>query len=136
MTIPSRPTLVRALGRRDLTAFAVNRVIGGGIFGIPAVLYLAVGPWSVGAILLAGIVVLKSPGMARFMNANVSGVNVPDQLIDRLKKSKEKTKSGETAVEIAVELINDMKGICQGVHIMPLGWDHLVPEIIQRAGLA
>ncbi|MDH4045971.1 MAG: APC family permease, partial [Gemmatimonadota bacterium] len=58
MTIPSRPTLVRALGRRDLTAFAVNRVIGGGIFGIPAVLYLAVGPWSVGAILLAGIVVL------------------------------------------------------------------------------
>ncbi len=58
MATPSAPTLVRALGRRDLTAFAVNRVIGGGIFGIPAVLYLAVGPWSVGAILLAGIVVL------------------------------------------------------------------------------
>lgn len=50
--------LVRALGRRDLTAFAVNRVIGGGIFGIPAVLYLAVGPWSIWAIVLAGLVVL------------------------------------------------------------------------------
>lgn len=58
MTIPQDSTLVRALGRRDLTAFAVNRVIGGGIFGIPAVLYLAVGPASIGAIALAGLVVL------------------------------------------------------------------------------
>ena len=51
-------TLVRALGRRDLTAFAVNRVIGGGIFGLPAVLFAAVGPMSVAAVLLAGLVVL------------------------------------------------------------------------------
>jgi basic amino acid/polyamine antiporter, APA family len=50
--------LVRALGRRDLTAFAINRVIGGGIFGIPAVLYAGVGPLSILAILLAGLVVL------------------------------------------------------------------------------
>jgi len=55
---PHHPSLVRALGRRDLTAFAVNRVIGGGIFGIPAVLFLAVGPWSIGAFVLAGVVVL------------------------------------------------------------------------------
>jgi len=55
---PHQPSLVRALGRRDLTAFAVNRVIGGGIFGIPAVLFLAVGSWSIGAFVLAGIVVL------------------------------------------------------------------------------
>lgn len=58
MATSPRPTLVRALGRRDLTAFAVNRVIGGGIFGIPAVLYLAVGPLSVWAIVAAGLVVL------------------------------------------------------------------------------
>jgi amino acid transporter len=55
---PPPPTLRRALGRGDLTAFAVNRVIGGGIFGIPAVLYLAAGPWSVWAIVFAGLVVL------------------------------------------------------------------------------
>jgi len=89
-----------------------------------------------GVPVLAGIVLLKSVGMARFMNANVSGVNVPERLINRLKKDKQKTKRGETAVEIAVELINELKGLCQGVHIMPLGWDHLVPEIIERAGLA
>jgi len=51
-------SLVRALGRRDLTAFAVNRVIGGGIFGIPAVLYLAAGSLSVAAIVVAGVIVL------------------------------------------------------------------------------
>lgn len=58
MPAPPETSLDRALGRRDLTAFAVNRVIGGGIFGIPAVLYMAVGPWSVGAVVLAGLVVL------------------------------------------------------------------------------
>lgn len=50
--------LARALGRGDLTLFAVNRIIGGGIFGLPAVLYASVGPWSVGAMVLAGVVVL------------------------------------------------------------------------------
>ncbi len=88
-----------------------------------------------GVPVLCGIVLLKSVGMARFMNANVSGVDVPDSLIARLKKDKQKTKSGETAVEIAVETIDAVKDICQGVHIMPLGWDHLVPEIIACAGL-
>ena len=58
MTTAPDPTLVRALGRRDLTAFAINRVIGAGIFGIPAVLYAGVGPLSILAILLAGLVVL------------------------------------------------------------------------------
>jgi len=89
-----------------------------------------------GVPVLAGIVLLKSVGMARFMNKNVSGVNVPEHLIDRLKMDKKKTKSGETAVEIAVDTINNVKDICQGAHIMPLGWDHLVPQIIDRAGLA
>lgn len=52
------PSLDRALGRRDLTLFAVNRVIGAGIFGLPALLYAGVGPWSVAAVMLAGLVVL------------------------------------------------------------------------------
>ena len=85
---------------------------------------------------MAGIVLLKSVGMARFMNANVAGVHVPDNLIDELKKDKEKTKSGQTAVEIAVRLIKEMQPLCQGVHIMPLGWDDKVLPILQGAGLA
>jgi len=89
-----------------------------------------------GVPVLAGIVLLKSAGMARFMNKNVSGVNVPKHLIDRLSADKKKARSGETAVEIAVELVSGVRDLCQGVHFMPLGWDHLVPEIIDRCGLA
>ncbi|MBS3763305.1 MAG: methylenetetrahydrofolate reductase, partial [Planctomycetes bacterium] len=88
-----------------------------------------------GVPVLGGIVLLKSAGMARFMNANVAGVNVPDHLIERMKKDDDKSNS-EKAVDIAVETIKGLKDICDGVHIMPLGWDHLVPEIIERSGLA
>jgi 5,10-methylenetetrahydrofolate reductase len=85
--------------------------------------------------ILAGLVILKSVGMARFMNANVAGVNVPEELIQELKKDKEKTKSGQTGVEIAARTIKDVKDYCQGVHIMPLGWDDKVPAILDGAGL-
>jgi 5,10-methylenetetrahydrofolate reductase len=88
-----------------------------------------------GAPIMVGIVILKSVGMAKFMNENVAGVNVPDNIIEELKKDKEKTKSGQTGVEIAARLIKEMKPYCQGVHIMPLGWDDKVPEILKLAGL-
>jgi len=82
-----------------------------------------------------GIVVLKGAGMAKFMNENVAGINVPDNLIEELKKDKEKTKSGQTGVEIAARLIKDLKPLCQGVHLMPLGWDDKVPKILELSGL-
>jgi 5,10-methylenetetrahydrofolate reductase len=85
--------------------------------------------------ILAGLVILKSAGMARFMNENVAGVNVPEELIDELKKDKEKTKSGQTGIEIAVRTIKEIKDYCQGVHLMPLGWDDKVPAILDGAGV-
>jgi methylenetetrahydrofolate reductase (NADPH) len=85
--------------------------------------------------ILAGLVILKSVGMARFMNANVAGVNVPEELIAELKKDKEKTKSGRTGIEIAVRTIKEIKDYCQGIHLMPLGWDDKVPAILDGAGL-
>ncbi|KPK74791.1 MAG: methylenetetrahydrofolate reductase [Phycisphaerae bacterium SM23_30] len=85
--------------------------------------------------ILAGIVILKSVGMARFMNANVAGINVPEELIEELKKDKEKTKSGRTGVEIAARIIKEIKDYCQGIHLMPLGWDDKVPAILDGAGL-
>ena len=89
--------------------------------------------WNVPVML--GIVILKSVGMARYMNENVAGVHVPDNLVEEMKKDKEKTKSGETGIDISARLIKDMKPMCQGVHLMPLGWDDKVPAILQRAGL-
>jgi len=85
--------------------------------------------------IMAGIVILKSVGMARYMNANVAGVNVPEELIEELKKDKEKTKSGRTGVEIAVRIIKEIKDYCQGVHLMALGWEDKLPAILDGAGL-
>ncbi len=79
--------------------------------------------------ILAGIIILKSVGMARFMNKNVAGVFVPDPLIDEMKKATDKEKKG---VEIAVRIIKELKPHCSGVHIMPLGWGHLVPHILDQ----
>ncbi|MDD5688440.1 MAG: methylenetetrahydrofolate reductase [Elusimicrobia bacterium] len=88
-----------------------------------------------GVPVMVGIVVLKTVGMAKFMNENVAGIHVPDNLIEELRKDKEKTKSGQTGMEIAAKLIKELKPYCQGVHLMPLGWDDKVPKILELAGL-
>jgi len=86
--------------------------------------------------LLAGIVVLKSAGMANFMNKNVPGIRVPQELIDEIKAAG-KEKALETGMDIAARHIRQLKeeGICDGVHIMAIGIEHKVPVIMERAGL-
>ncbi len=80
----------------------------------------------------AGIVMLRSAAMARFMNKNVAGVFVPDKLIDEMQQAPNKT---QKSIEIAARLITEMKGMCQGVHIMAIGWEKMVPAVIEAAGL-
>ncbi|EET62834.1 methylenetetrahydrofolate reductase (NAD(P)H) [Marvinbryantia formatexigens DSM 14469] len=82
-----------------------------------------------------GIIIPKSAGMAKFMNNNVAGVHVPDEMIEELKADKEKTKAGITGVEIAARIIKECKPYCQGVHIMALGWESKVPALLEQAGL-
>ena len=82
--------------------------------------------------ILAGIIPLKSAGMARYMNKNVAGVFVPDDLVDKMAKTENKA---QTSVEIAANTINELKGMCQGVHIMPIGWEKHVPAILDATGL-
>jgi methylenetetrahydrofolate reductase (NADPH) len=81
---------------------------------------------------LAGIIPLKSAAMARFMNKNVAGVFVPDDLIDKMAKAEDKTAAG---IEIAADLMKNLEGICQGVHLMAIGWEKKVPAILDAAGL-
>ena len=80
-----------------------------------------------------GIIIPKSAGMAKFMNNNVAGIHVPDEMIEELKKDKEKTKAGITGVEIAARNIKECKPYCQGVHIMALGWESKVPDLLKLA---
>ena len=82
-----------------------------------------------------GVIIPKSVGMCRYLNANVAGVHVPDELIDELKADKEKTKAGITGVEITARLIKQCLPYCQGVHIMAQGWESKVPDILKLAGL-
>jgi 5,10-methylenetetrahydrofolate reductase len=82
-----------------------------------------------------GVVIPKSVGMAKYMNANVAGIHVPDDLIEELKKDKEATKAGITGVEIVARIIRECKPYCQGLHIMALGWESKVPSLLEKAGL-
>jgi len=81
---------------------------------------------------LAGIIPLKSVGMARFMNKNVAGVFVPEALIEKMAAAEDKTQTG---IEIAAELIKQLKDMCQGVHVMAIGWEKKVPAVLDAAGL-
>ncbi|MDD5662028.1 MAG: methylenetetrahydrofolate reductase [Candidatus Omnitrophica bacterium] len=82
--------------------------------------------------ILAGIVLLKSAGMARYMNKNVAGVSVPDDLIKEMEEAKDKTAQ---SVEISSRLIKKLRPACDGVHIMPIGWDKVVPAVLDASGL-
>lgn len=81
---------------------------------------------------LMGIVVLRSAGMARFMNKNVAGIVVPDDLIEEMDKAEDKK---QKSMEIAARLIREMKDMCQGVHIMAIDMENRVPAIVDAAGL-
>ncbi len=81
---------------------------------------------------LMGIVLLKSAAMARFMNKNVAGVYVPDDLIEEMDGAENRA---QKSIEIAARLIKEMKPLCQGVHIMAIGWENKVPEVLDAAGL-
>jgi methylenetetrahydrofolate reductase (NADPH) len=83
---------------------------------------------------MAGIIPLKNAGMARYMNANVAGVRVPDELIQKMADAPKEDRAA-TGIQIAADLIKQLKPMCQGVHIMAIGWEKMVPEIIQAADL-
>jgi methylenetetrahydrofolate reductase (NADPH) len=82
--------------------------------------------------ILAGIIPLKSAGMAKFMNKNVAGVSVPQEMIDQMTETEDKVRTG---IEIAARLARELKDMCQGIHIMPIGWDKRVPAILDAARL-
>lgn len=84
--------------------------------------------------ILAGIIVMASAGMARYMNKSVPGIIVPQDVIDELATA-EKGQGLRKGIEIAVRLIKGIKeeNLCDGVHIMAVGNEGIVPEIIEAA---
>ena len=87
--------------------------------------------------IMAGIIPLKSAGMAKFMNANVPGIAVPQDQIDLLASAKEKgLKPADLGLDLAARLIADIRAenLCPGVHIMAIGAEKNVPVILEKAG--
>ncbi|MBQ2920065.1 MAG: methylenetetrahydrofolate reductase [Oscillospiraceae bacterium] len=82
-----------------------------------------------------GVIIPKNAGMCKFMNRNVAGVHVPQYMIDELAADKERAKAGITGVEIAAKIIKECRPYCQGLHIMALGWEAKVPELMKLAGI-
>ena len=95
--------------------------------------------------IMAGIIPLKAAGMAKYMNENVPGIDVPQHMIDKLAaaaaEGKEKGVKGLPAklgIEMAAEMIAEIKaqGLGDGVHIMAIGAEKNVPTILEKAGLS
>ena len=84
--------------------------------------------------LLAGVIPLKSAKMAAWLNGNVPGIRVPQILIDEMESA---GPEGEAAkgVEIAARIIREIRKLCAGVHIMAIGWEAKIPEILQASGI-
>ena len=86
--------------------------------------------------ILAGVTPLKSLGMTKYMANNVSGIIIPDDIIDRMAKAP-KGEGAEEGIKICceqIEELREMEGIA-GIHLMAIEWEHRVAEIVERAGL-
>jgi methylenetetrahydrofolate reductase (NADPH) len=86
------------------------------------------------AAILPGIIVPRSAGMLRYMNASVPGVEVPDEIIQRMKDASDPQEEG---IKIALELIGAVKSLSgiKGVHLQAIEAEWLLPDLIKAAGL-
>lgn len=87
--------------------------------------------------ILAGVTPMKSAGMARYMKSKVPGMDVPDEVVDRM-AGVSKENQAEEGIKICVETIERLKNVkgVAGFHIMAIEWENKVPEIVERAGLS
>ncbi len=86
--------------------------------------------------ILAGVIPLKSLPMTKYMATKVSGVEIPDEIVNRI-KDVPKEKRAEEGIKLAVEQIQELREIkgVHGVHLMAIEWEEKVPEIVKAAGL-
>ena len=82
--------------------------------------------------ILAGIFLLKSAKNAQFINKYVPGVDIPDSIINRLAQASDPLQEG---IAIAAEQVKLAQSLCQGVHLMAVKKEELIPEILDIAGI-
>jgi len=74
--------------------------------------------------------------MAEYMKNNVAGMDVPDDIIERMKgvAAKEQRQEGIRIAVDTIQALKEIKGV-SGIHIMAIEWEEAVPEIVEKAGL-
>jgi len=88
-----------------------------------------------GVPVMLGLIIPKSAAQVNYMNNHIAGISVPPEMIEELKADPEKTKAGVTGIEIVARIIRECRGYCSGVHIMALGWESKVPDVLRLSGL-
>ena len=81
---------------------------------------------------VAGVFLLKSYKNALFINKYVPGANIPETILNRLKDAKDPLQEG---IKIAAEQAHDFINIANGIHLMAVKAEHLIPEILEQADL-
>ncbi len=84
--------------------------------------------------ILAGVIPIKSAGMARYMRDYVSGVYVPDEIVTKMEDAKEAKEEGIRMCLETIEELKDIEGV-HGIHIMAVAWEDVIPRIVEAAGL-
>jgi methylenetetrahydrofolate reductase (NADPH) len=90
------------------------------------------GASKIGVPVIAGLIVLKSAGMARYINKHVPGVMIPERVIEKLLRSPDKELA---SIEVAVEALKGIRRVCQGVNFITIGWEDKVSQILKEADI-
>ncbi|HLA73512.1 MAG TPA: methylenetetrahydrofolate reductase [Steroidobacteraceae bacterium] len=88
-----------------------------------------------GVAILAGVIPLKSEKSAPWLMANLPGVAVPADLVEAMDQAAKAGVTRERGLELTAQVVREMKDICQGVHVMAIGWEAEVPQILKAAGI-
>jgi methylenetetrahydrofolate reductase (NADH) len=88
-----------------------------------------------GVAVLAGIIPLKSEKSGPWLNANLPGVVVPEDMLEAMEQAAKAGNTRERGIELAARVVREMRDICQGVHIMAIGGEAEVPEILRQSGV-
>ena len=84
------------------------------------------------AVLLAGVIPLKSVKMARYMNTRVPGIHVPESLTEKISQADDRR---AVSIRVASDIVKNVRGMCRGLHLMAIGWEDVIPDILDKAGI-
>ncbi|MBE9508657.1 MAG: methylenetetrahydrofolate reductase [Chloroflexi bacterium] len=84
--------------------------------------------------ILAGVIPMKSAGMARYMRDYVAGLTVPNELVERMEDAEDAKEEGVRITLEIIEQLREIEGV-HGIHLMAVAWEDIVPVIVEQAGL-